>query len=291
MPMNDGLSPKSPGPNAARTVRAMMRDRRASGRAAEFPCHSAADRQNSAVGGVGKIILKLLIYMAYLASRGHISAAYKRFLPDGSGNYGRISPGAARSEAPVRSALRNRAASHRRLYIDENSARSEGGEKLAPTSLGEDAVRHGEDQSVELGETVECYQLDTIFALGFGRVGERVRHQCRDAEIAQFRDDVGHAAVAQIGHVLLEGDPEDADFGALDRALGGDQELDETLRDKAPHAVIDAPAGEDHLRVVARRLGPRGQVIGIDPDAVPADEARRERQEIPFGARRLQHFL
>src|SRR5436309_1056940 len=56
-------------------------------RTAEFPCQSAVDRQNSAADGVGQIGPKPLIYKGHLASRGDISAAYRRFLPDGSGNY------------------------------------------------------------------------------------------------------------------------------------------------------------------------------------------------------------
>ena len=51
-------------------------------------------------------------------------------------------------------------------------------------------------------------------------VGERVGDHGRDAELAQLGDDVGDPAVAQIGHVLLEGEAEDADPRALDRALG-----------------------------------------------------------------------
>src|ERR1700730_3342999 len=101
-----------------------MRDRQGSGRAAEFPCHSAADRQNSAADGVGQIDPKLMIYKGYPALKGHISAAYKCFLPEGREDCYGISHRAARSEAPVRSALRNLAAGHGRLYIDENSARS-----------------------------------------------------------------------------------------------------------------------------------------------------------------------
>ena len=57
------------------------------------------------------------------------------------------------------------------------------------------------------------------------------------------------------------------------------------------HAVVDAAAGEDHLWVIADHLRLVGQVIGIDADAVPADEPRPERQEIPFRAGGLQHFL
>src|SRR3984893_16627645 len=136
----------------------MMRNRQASGRA-EFPCQSAADRQNSAADGVGQIDPKSMIYKGYPASRGHISAAEKRFLPAGRENCDGISHGAARSEAPVRSALRNLVAGHRRLYVDKDPAGSEGGEELAPTSLGEHPVRYGEDQAVELAEPVERDQL------------------------------------------------------------------------------------------------------------------------------------
>jgi len=32
-----------------------------------------------------------------------------------------------------------------------------------------------------------------------------------------------------------------------------------------------------------------GQVVGVDADAVAADEARAERQEVPLGAGRLEH--
>ncbi len=72
--------------------------------------------------------------------------------------------------------------------------------------------------------------------------------------------------------------------------LGGDQQFDEALGDKAAHAVVDAPAGQDHLRVIAGRLGPRGQIIGVDADAMSADEPRRERQKIPFRGGRRQHL-
>jgi len=49
------------------TETAMMRNRQRSGRAAEFPCQSAVDRQNSAAGGVGQIGIKPLIYKGYPA--------------------------------------------------------------------------------------------------------------------------------------------------------------------------------------------------------------------------------
>ena len=41
-----------------------------------------------------------------------------------------------------------------------------------------------------------------------------------------------------------------------------------------PIVVVDAAAGEDHLRLVAELLRLRREVVRIDADAVAADEAR-----------------
>ena len=54
-------------------------------------------------------------------------------------------------------------------------------------------------------------------------------------------------------------------------------------RDALAHAVIDAAAGQDDFRMIARLFGAECQVIRIDADAVPADKSGLEIQEIPFG--------
>ena len=69
-----------------------------------------------------------------------------------------------------------------------------------------------------------------------------------------------------------------------------DHLLDRLLGDELAHAVVDAPAGQDHLRVVAEHLRLVRQVVRVDADAVAADQARAERQEVPLGAGRLQHL-
>ena len=48
------------------------------------------------------------------------------------------------------------------------------------------------------------------------------------------------------------------------------------------HAVVDAPPGQNDLRMAAEFLGLEGQVVRIDADAVPADQPRTERQEVPL---------
>ena len=71
--------------------------------------------------------------------------------------------------------------------------------------------------------------------------------------------------------------------------LPAQQPPDAFARDALAHAVVDAPAGQNDLGMIAGLLGAIGQIIGIDADAVAADESRLERQEIPFGPRRGQH--
>ena len=41
--------------------------------------------------------------------------------------------------------------------------------------------------------------------------------------------------------------------------------------------------------MIAGSLGPMGEIIRVDTDAVAADEAREERQEVPLGSCRRQH--
>lgn len=102
--------------------------------------------------------------------------------------------------------------------------------------------------------------------------------------------DVGHARIADVGYVLLEGQTEDRDAGAVERDACADHQADQLLRDEAPHAVIDPTSGQDDLGVVADGHGLLGQVIGVNADTMPAHETGREVQEVPLGACRCQHI-
>ena len=53
-----------------------------------------------------------------------------------------------------------------------------------------------------------------------------------------------------------------------------DQPAHAFARDALADAVVDAPAGQDDLGMIAGLLGAMGQIIGIDADAVAADQAR-----------------
>ena len=92
------------------------------------------------------------------------------------------------------------------------------------------------------------------------------------------------------GQFSLKVSPSTLTVRALDLRAVADHVLDGLLGDELAHAVVDAPPRQDHLRVIADHVGLVGQVIRVDADAVAADQAGPERQEIPLGAGRLQHF-
>jgi hypothetical protein len=69
-----------------------------------------------------------------------------------------------------------------------------------------------------------------------------------------------------------------------------DHQPEHLVGDIATHAVVGAAPGQDHLGVVADLLRLVGQVVRIHADAVAADQAGAERQEVPLGAGRFQHL-
>jgi hypothetical protein len=98
-------------------------------------------------------------------------------------------------------------------------------------------------------------------------------HVALDAELLELADHVDHLRVADVLAVLLEREAEDVHLGAEDVAALVDHLLDGLARHVRAHAVVDAAPGEDHLGVVAGELGLVREVVGIDADAVAADEA------------------
>ena len=110
-------------------------------------------------------------------------------------------------------ALRHPVARHHRLDIDKHPARHQCREKLVPAFFAEHPVRHRKDQPIETGEPFERNQLDAVFALGLGRVGERIVHQGGDAvgpDAKPVAGGLGSAPASacphcRIGHLVLIG--------------------------------------------------------------------------------------
>ena len=61
--------------------------------------------------------------------------------------------------------------------------------------------------------------------------------------------------------------------GALDRLADPDQLFNGIFSDELAHIIVDAAPGKNDFRVVADLFGLVGEVVWVDADAVPADQA------------------
>ena len=121
-----------------------------------------------------------------------------------------------------------------------------------------------------------------------GSVGHRIVDHDFGDEIAKRADEIGHLGVARIGHVLLEGKTHHQHAGAIDALLALEHGPDDVVGNVGGHAIVDAAAGEDHLRMETDRFRFMGHIVGIDADTVTADETGTVGLEIPLGARRFE---
>src|SRR6185369_10492342 len=176
------------------------------------------------------------------------------------------------------------------LHVDHAAALHELAAQVLARERGEAAVRNRHHQGLGARQVAPLHQLHAVFVPGFLRVGLGVVHAGLDAVVGELVNDVDDLAVAQVGAVFLEGEAEDVDPRALDVAARGDHLLDRLLGDELAHAVVDAPTGQDHLRVIAQHLGLVREVVGVHADAVPAHEAGPELEEVPLRAGGLQHL-
>ena len=128
-----------------------------------------------------------------------------------------------------------------------------------------------------------------VFVLGFRHVHPRVEHVDLAVVAAQGVDDVHHPGIAQVRAVFLERQAEHQHPRMHRVDALAQHQLDHLVGHVAAHAVVGAATGQDDLRVVAHLCRLVGQVVRIHADAVAADQARPERQEVPLGAGRFQH--
>src|ERR1051325_1105808 len=140
------------------------------------------------------------------------------------------------------------------------------------------------------GQPFPWSQIDSVLVACFRGRRDRVVHINVDTVALQLADHVDYARISQIRYVLLERQSEHVDLRALDLAAAGDHLFYRLLGDVLAHVVVDAPAGEDDLRVIADHFRLVRQVIRIDADAVSADQTGTKREKVPFGSRRLQYL-
>jgi len=104
-------------------------------------------------------------------------------------------------------------------------------------------------------------------------------------------DHLADRALPGVRDVLLVGEAHDQHLRVPDHLAGPVQLLDRHVGDMPGHGVVDRTPGQDHLGVVAELLGLVDEVVGVDRDAVAADEAGAVLVEVPLGAGSLYDLL
>jgi len=160
---------------------------------------------------------------------------------------------------------------------------------LQRVRAGQVAVLHRQDHSIIRPVGVHIRdQVDAVFVANLVGVRMRIEGFRLQAIRGQLAVNVDHAGVADVGHVFLERPAEQQDVGMLHGTIRGNEFLDRLLGDALAHAIVDAAAGKDDLRMITEALSLEREIIRVDADAVTADEAGTERQEIPLRASRLE---
>ncbi len=87
--------------------------------------------------------------------------------------------------------------------------------------------------------------------------------------------DVGRRGVARVAHVRLEGDTQDPDVRALERAAAVVERLPDQVDDVTRHGEVDVAGELDEAIDEVEFAGAPRQVVRIDRDAVAADARDR----------------
>ena len=107
----------------------------------------------------------------------------------------------------------------------------------------------------------------------FGSAGERVIDHGFDHVFVEFADDIDDFGITDIADVFFESQAEHEHFRALDRLADFDQLFHGIFGDELAHIIVDAAPGKNDFGVVTDLFGLVGEVVGVDADAVPADQA------------------
>ncbi len=91
--------------------------------------------------------------------------------------------------------------------------------------------------------------------------GERVVDHGFDHIFVEFADDIDDFGIPDIADVFL------------DRLADPDQLFNGIFGDKLAHVIVDTAPGKNDFGVVTHLFGLVGEIVGVDADAVPADQA------------------
>ena len=120
----------------------------------------------------------------------------------------------------VQPGLFQRAAIERRFDVRDAAAGYHLRDVILQRMSRQRFMHHAQCERIGTRQFIPGQQANTVFALRFVCVGERIVNEYFAPEPLQFRHHVGHFGVAQVGTVFLEREAEHVDRAPLHRAAG-----------------------------------------------------------------------
>lgn len=159
------------------------------------------------------------------------------------------------------------------------------GEERTDIELGELLVAYTENNSVKLAfELVERFVGEVYAVLMFDGcgIGPRVVNGDVGGVLGECMIDVYNLGVADVGAVLFEGDAKYQNLCIFHLHTLEVHALDCLIGNVCTHAIVETASREHHSGQYAIDLRFLYKVIGVNRNAVTADQARRELDEVPL---------
>src|ERR1700742_2880233 len=107
-------------------------------------------------------------------------------------------------------------------------------------------------------------------------VGQRIADDRGYSKLLQFLCDIRHSTISNVRHALFERHAEYRHLRTTQRMTGSRKKLNCAPGNECSHRIVYTPPSQNNFRMVAEFLSLRGQIIGIDPDTMPSNEAWAE---------------
>ena len=156
--------------------------------------------------------------------------------------------------------------------------------------LHKPSMRHCDDGHRRRIYRSQWLQNHTVFPPDLLRIGQRVAGIYCQAVTFKLGNQGERLGISRVGAVLLESHAKQVDCSTGDGEPSLAHQPEGLVGNELGHIIVDAPAGQDHLRVIVNHLCLVRQVVGVHPDAVSAYQPGLEGEEVPLAPSRCQYI-
>src|SRR4051794_39729259 len=132
---------------------------------------------------------------------------------------------------------------------------------------------------------------NSILVSSVSRIRDWVMNLDEPPKCFEVSNDIDHLAITYVWDIFFECEPKDGNRSASVSSRRACHEHSNALSGNPRcHRVVDPTASKDHLRMISDLLSSVREIIGVDSNAVPPDEAGVERKKIPLRSSSGKHI-